>query len=351
MDDSIQITFVGDVSFGENYKGTPELLVRKGYQYPFEGIAPILHNTDCVIANLETPFTDLPTSPLSKAKKYTHWSSVVYGPAHLKGNNMFTFSLANNHSMDFGAPGMIQTLSVLQESGMHWFGAGMTGSEAAFPFFKTFTKPEFHLKVAVFGAFEYRESYEEKYSFYARKEVPGVNPLFPERIREQIKELKSVDPSIFVVVYPHWGANYSWRNEAQLAMAHELIDSGADIIIGHGAHAFQEIEFYQGKWILYSLGNFMFLSPGRYARMQWPPYSMAAKLTISGTDSARSTTISLYPINSDNQVTQYQVRALNESEFRAFSTLLFSRSAVGGEQDRNAEIKKDEFGYYLELNG
>jgi hypothetical protein len=349
--DSIDITFVGDVSFGENYKGTPELLVRKGYHYPFESIAPLLHGSDLVIANLETPITDLPTSPLGKVKKYTHWSSVVYAPVHLKSHNMLTFSLANNHSMDFGEQGLIQTLRVLRENGMQWFGAGMTAPEAALPFIETFTGHDFSLKIAVFGAFEFRESYEEKYSFYARNEAPGVNPLISEHIRDQIADLKSVDPSIFVVVYPHWGDNYSWRNEAQIVAAHELIDSGADIIIGHGAHAFQELEFYRGKWIFHSLGNFVFLSPGRYTKMQWHPYSMVARLTVSITDSHRSIRMQLYPIYSDNKVTDYQVRLLRQSEFNEFRALLLNRSVLGNTGERVVKTGRDEIGYYLEVQG
>jgi hypothetical protein len=90
-DAEISILFVGDTSFGENYPNTPELLVEKGYDYPLEKVAPLLADTDLVIANLETPITNLEGSPLQRMKAYIHHTDVELAPKFFKKYNLKTF--------------------------------------------------------------------------------------------------------------------------------------------------------------------------------------------------------------------------------------------------------------------
>ena len=93
-------------------------------------------------------------------------------------------------------------------------------------------------------------------------------------------QYKMANPDIFIVIYPHWGGNYKPVSDVQKAFAHNWIDAGADIVIGHGAHTIQEIEQYKGKWIFYNIGNFIFNALGRYSSTGAKPYSLMVKLII-----------------------------------------------------------------------
>ena len=154
----------------------------------------------------------------------------------------------------------------MEENGNKWFGAGLTEKEAAHPFIKSFSFGGKKLRLAVISAFEYRKRYAFKYNFYAKGDKGGVYRLSAKKIRKQIKKLKAMDPEIFVVIFPHWGENYRWKTDRQTTNAHQFINDGADLVIGHGGHSIQEIEKYKDNWIIYGLGNFVFLSPGRYTK-------------------------------------------------------------------------------------
>ena len=92
----------------------------------------------------------------------------------------------------------------------------------------------------------------------------AFNQIFPfiakeEEIIKTIKTVKSLNPDNFLIISLHWGEEYKLINSsAQQKLAHQLIEAGADLIIGHHPHVVQNIEKYQGKLIFYSLGNFIF---------------------------------------------------------------------------------------------
>ena len=80
-----------------------------------------------------------------------------------------------------------------------------------------------------------------------------------EEIIKAIKTVKSLNPDNFLIISLHWGEEYKLINSsAQQKFAHQVIEAGADLIIGHHPHVVQNIEKYQGKLIFYSLGNFIF---------------------------------------------------------------------------------------------
>ncbi|GAI55886.1 unnamed protein product [marine sediment metagenome] len=92
----------------------------------------------------------------------------------------------------------------------------------------------------------------------------AFNQIFPfitkeEEIIKTIKTVKSLNPDNFLIVSLHWGEEYKLINSpAQQKLAHQLIEAGTDLIIGHHPHVVQNIEKYLGKLIFYSLGNFIF---------------------------------------------------------------------------------------------
>ena len=93
-------------------------------------------------------------------------------------------------------------------------------------------------------------------------------------------------------------------SKKQQKRTQKLLDAGIDIIIGHGAHSIQKIERINGKWVLYNIGNFVFPSPGRYKKKKAYPYSLMVNLEGS--------TLKVYPIMTDNRVTNYKSHFLSK---------------------------------------
>lgn len=348
----LELLFLGDTSYGENYQGTEQLLETRGYEYPLRQVTPLLHSSDCVIANLETPITDRKRSPYEGDKSYLHWTHPERTPNTLAKYNITSFSLANNHIMDFGRAGLRQTLAVMDAKEMNWFGAGLNERQAKKPLVETFNTSSGPFKLAVLGAFAYRRRYDVNYNFYATNDSAGAWELAPEDMKQSIARVKQEHPDAFIVIYPHWGSNYEWSSNQQQNYGRKLIDAGADLVIGHGAHCLQEIESYKGKWIIYNLGNFVFLSPGRYKAEKAPPYSLAAQLIVAGDKKRRKKWLRLYPLQTNNKVNDYQPHLLNQSEFATFKSILYEQcnKKFPGVINNNLRAGEDQIGRYLELS-
>ena len=99
----------------------------------------------------------------------------------------------------------------------------------------------------------------------------------------------------------------------------------------------QEIEQYKSKWIIYSIGNFVFNSPGRYESNKVEPFSVIVRMELEGKDGV----LFLYPIFTDNIITNYKSRFVTEEEFAEISDTYMSSIDV--------EEGRDEFGSYFKL--
>lgn len=313
--DSLSILFLGDTYFGEAYQTNPKyndgvnVINEYGYDYFFENVKDILAQSDYTIANLETSLINK-TEALHDAKPYSHWSYGAKTCAYLIKYGINTVSLGNNHVMDYGLPGMMETLNLLDKYGLTYFGGGVNSSAASAPLVKSFMIDGKVFEMAVIGGFEYRASYDTLYSAYADSNSPGTNKLESDKIVSQVKQLKERNKDIFIVFFPHWGKNYKQAQDYQKEMARAIIDAGVDLIVGHGSHTVQEVEEYKGKQIIYNIGNFIFNAPGRYSSTGAKPYSIMAELIVtSGGKSLR-----LHPVYCNNLETDYQLRLLDEDE-------------------------------------
>ena len=347
------IALLGDTSFGENYQaeyeaaGRGNILIDQGYAYSLERFRSLLSACDLVIANLETPLTSLRHSALQGSKQYVHWSDVEATPLALGDLHVHAVSLANNHTMDQGAAGLQETLQSLARHGIASFGAGMHEDDATRPFVHHAQLGGGTRRLAVFGAFEVRRRYLLEYGFYAGPGLPGVASLRSAAVGERIRELKQQDPDTYVVVFPHWGQNYLWRTPKQTRLARELVEAGADLIVGHGAHMLGEIERVGDAWTVYSLGNFVFNSEGSYAEQDAPPYSLIAVLTFAAGSTGAPPSLRLYPILSDNSATRYQPRFLSHEEFEHATAVLLEHSPDTAGLRKNLRTGQDEFGPFL----
>lgn len=349
---SLHIIFAGDTYFGENYN-IPETLLSTGntpglYDKSIEGLSGLLLSADWTVVNLETPLTP-PLREAASGKGYIHWADPEKTAETLVRHGISSAGLANNHILDFGVQGLQATIRTLREWGIPFSGAGMNAEEAGRPLEKTFSRGGHTTSLLVFTGFEYRESYDEVFDFYATCDKAGVALLLPFRIAPAIQKARLENPDTLIVAYPHWGPNYRWRSKKQRDTAYSLIDAGADIVIGHGAHMFQEIERYKGKLIVYSLGNFVFNSPGRYNSKKWAhPYSLIARIVIPGSGCGPGGEIRLYPTLTDNLRTGYSSRFVTSDEFREVLALLEKKTTPAGMQSL-IEAGADGFGLYLRL--
>jgi glutathione synthase/RimK-type ligase-like ATP-grasp enzyme len=354
-DSALEILFLGDTSFGENYQqrleesGRENILKSEGYDYPLANMRTILSSADLVVANLETPITDIKNSPFADKKSYVHWTDTVKAPTHLLDHNIHVVSLANNHSFDYGHDGFVQTLDILEQEKIHYFGAGRNQQEASEPFMIEAIIGGLAFSCAIIGAFQESASYRRDYQAYAEGQKGGVNALNMGAVIKSIRAIKAYNPDTFVIIFPHWGYNYEWKSAAQIKEAKALIDNGADLILGHGAHMLQELESYKNKWTAFSIGNFMFNSPGRYEHYKAPPYGMIAKLIIKPQNGSHTLACRFYPIVTDNKTTRYQNTFVSDRQFNEVCQLLADKNSSTSTFIHSLARNKDEHGHYLEL--
>lgn len=347
----LSILFAGDTSFGENYqehrerRGAENILKSRGYGHSLLNFKSVLNRADLTIANLETPVTDLETSPFVGKKAYIHWSDVEETPEHLLQHKIGAVSLANNHAYDFGAEGLEQTLQVLENKGLICFGAGRDDSTAAEPLLVRADIGGQRVRIAIFAAYRAPSGAMRRYGLAAEADKVGLAVLDPGRIRDQIRILRADDPKLLAIAFPHWGANYAWRTDNQSRLADELLDAGVDLILGHGAHMLQEIERRNRCWVVFGLGNFVFNAPGRYKKLDAPPFSFLANLVIESGEEGLRFLLRLYPILTDNRKTRYQTRFVTSAEYRKVLYLLASRP----ERPDRMRSGRDDTGAYLEL--
>ena len=237
--------------------GSIQAVVRRNkynYDLLFEKVAPDLGAADITFANLETP-----VDHKAKISGYPKFNARPELLAALKRSGVDIVTIANNHVMDAGVEGLKRTLDNITTAGLFYTGAGKTKAEAG--------EIKYIMAKDLFAAFlAYTYSTNERLP--KRKEgEPGVNILRTDskadlaQAAEKVREARqSAD---IVVVSLHWGDEYkTLPTRWQRQVAAELIEAGADIILGHHPHVLQPIETYTAKdgrqgVIAFSLGNFI----------------------------------------------------------------------------------------------
>lgn len=166
--------------------------------------------------------------------------------------------LANNHVLDWGHGGLLETLTTLRAAGIHTAGAGRDEAEARAP---AVIEVRYKARVLVFALATEDSGVPRNWA--ATKDRAGVN-LLPdlsarsaETIVEQVRRVKHAGD--IVVLSIHWGGNWGFTIElAQRAFAHRLIDAGAvDVVHGHSSHHVKGVELYRDRPILYGCGDFL----------------------------------------------------------------------------------------------
>ncbi|MGC3969793.1 MAG: CapA family protein [Pirellulales bacterium] len=350
----VSILFGGDTGTGESYQeqyvreGGVNILVEKGYEHGIGQLSKLLAAADYRVINLETPLTALRDSPL-KAKDYLHYSDPVELPKLFAKFGPVAYSLANNHTLDQGPAGLDDTRAALQAADAGWFGGGENLPAAARPLVQKFRVGEQDVTLAVFGTFEYRRDYDEDYHFYAAADKPGTAAVDVPAVQRAIAKLRRHAPGAYVVYFVHWGGNYSWKNDEQTKTAAALREAGVDLVMGHGAHALQEVTHDGRGWTFFSIGNLLFNTRGRYKDHNATPYSLPLVLELAPAAAGPKATIKAYPILSDNQLTGYQPRFVTEEEAAELEKLLAEKGGWSEEVRVKVKRSQDDVGAYFEF--
>ncbi len=239
-DGVLRIAFVGDIMLD----GGPGHLVSIGKD-PFAPCATILADADLVVGNLECV---LGHEGERQLKPY------VFRGADRSCEFLVKYfdalSLANNHTLDFGPAGLVETLRRLDAAGIPSFGAGATPAAAR----KPLVIEREGRRVALLG---FNEFYREDYA--VSDERAGNNPLEAEALLADIARSRGELGCDIVIPFLHWGEEGEPAPRAdQRLLARRCVDAGASAVIGCHPHVTQSVETLSGAPVVYSLGNFVF---------------------------------------------------------------------------------------------
>ncbi len=216
------------------------------FNFPFLKISDTLRGADFVFANLEGPISN-------GGKNQGSVYSFRADPKVIDGlvfANFGVLSLANNHIWDYGQSALLDTFKNLKNAGILYVGAGENSAKANELAIK-------EVRGNKIGFLAYTDLYPK--SFEAGKNYPGISNFDLKNILNKISQAKASSTVDFLLVSLHWGDEYAdVPTDKQKEIARQLIDAGADIIIGHHPHVVQQFESYKNGLIFYSLGNFVF---------------------------------------------------------------------------------------------
>ena len=194
------------------------------YSYFFKNVKSIFDKDDLTVVNLEGTFT---TYNVKKEKAFNFKGDPDYVNI-LKEGSVEAVNIANNHSHDYEEQGYIDTKKVLEEANVSYCGNS-----------SYYIKDINGIKVGMFGLMDINS---ERYT----------------DVKKAIKHLQNESCDL-IIANMHWGIEKDYnQNSAQIKLGHYMIDNGVDLVIGTHPHVIQGIEKYNGKYIIYSLANFVF---------------------------------------------------------------------------------------------
>lgn len=227
----------------------------------FDSVEDIRHFTqksDFFIVNLETSVSndyELPTDLVSPVFRCKPEKLEI-----LQYADVDIVNLANNHMKDNGVQNIPTTIDHVKGYDLLYYGAGENIEEAC----NAVIVEKYGIKIGILG---YNDSDVVPASSFATENQPGTCKMDIERLQYDIEKLQ---PQVnYVIVTMHSGTEYVHKsNKRQQDFARSAIDFGANIVIGHHPHTVQEVEKYNDKYIVYSLGNFIFDQPWEYTKQQ-----------------------------------------------------------------------------------
>lgn len=251
---NIRLAFVGDIMLDRGV----EYMVNKNfagdYKQLFAKVQDQLQSYNLLFANLEGPVSDK-GSDIGGLYSFRMEPKVI---SALKEVGFDVFSLANNHTFNWGAIAFTDTLRQLLEAGIAYTGGGFDGQEAYVEKVLDIGK----IKIAFLAFSEFRAG-----GVISSSTNSGIALISEKEIKENVSRAR-LNNDLVIVSY-HFGEEYQIEpNNYQRKYAKLAIDAGADLIIGHHPHVVQTLEQYKNTYMIYSLGNFIFDQNFSAATMQ-----------------------------------------------------------------------------------
>ncbi|MFL5349617.1 MAG: CapA family protein [Hyalangium sp.] len=257
----VTLVIGGDVTVGHHYEEYFDQQVSIGrtreemFAYGFKEVKAVADSGDLFLVNLECPFTD----SADKLPKNFNFRARPELVNTLLAGGVDVVSLANNHMMDYGPQGLVDTLMTLEQAKIPHFGAGRTLAEARRPAILTVGG----IRFAFLGYFFLGDRNIEPPQVYATETTPGVAGHYSDvdamekMLREDILAAKA--QADVVLPFFHWGVESTYTPlPYQIRLAHAAIEAGAAGVLGSHPHVLQAMELHQGAPAIYSMGNFVF---------------------------------------------------------------------------------------------
>ena len=243
----MRIALMGDVMLGRlvNRRLRGEEAV-----YVWGDVLPLLAAADLRFANLECVLAD-GGSPWPG--KVFHFRSDAKNVASLEVAGIDVVSLANNHTLDYGPDAFREMLPLLDAHGILHAGAGLDAAAAQ------------RVAIATVGGTDvgFLAFTDNEPDWAAGADSPGIFYTTTELADPRTSGLLGLVSQVrgevgFLVVSAHWGPNWGRAVPPDhAALAHALVDAGADAVFGHSAHIFRGVEVYRGRPVVYSAGDFI----------------------------------------------------------------------------------------------
>ncbi|MCS6289092.1 MAG: CapA family protein [Nitrospira sp.] len=324
----MRLALTGDVMLGrmvdehmiQNRSLRPEAL--------WGDILPVMLKADCRLINLECVISSQGEA-WHPATKAFHFRAHPRAVDVLRAARIDGVTLANNHVLDYGPDALLDCVNLLDRAGIKRTGAGAMLEEALAP--AVFALPE--ASVAVLSLTDNEPEWE------ATSRKPGVNYVayndrglvepYQSRTAQVLSSARR--QAELVIVSAHVGPNWGAPSRAMKALAHQLLDMGADLYWGHSNHAPQGIELYRGKAIVYSAGDF--IDDYMVDRDERNDLSFLFMLDV---EKGRVRRISLHPVRIEDlgvrrakdEEWQFLARSM-QAKCRAFGTFMGIEGQIG----------------------
>lgn len=300
---TLTVTFAGDCTLGTDVNFSSDTSFNTKYEavddpsYFLANVADIFKNDDLTVVNMEGTLT---TSSTRQDKTFAFKGPADYAQILVKGN-VETASLANNHSRDYGEQSYTDTISALENAGIGTFG-----------YDRIDYREVNGVKVALIGTYELAKHLD-----------------IQDELKQNIKTAKENGAQL-VAVYFHWGTEKETvPDETQIQLGHIAVDEGADLVIGSHPHVIQGYEKYNGRYIVYSLGNFCFGGNPNPSDKDCMIFQQT--FTVTGNDVATDDNINVIPcsISSASNSNNYQpTPATGDEKTRIEAKIKKSRDSI-----------------------
>ena len=273
-DGSILLTmsFTGDFTIGENVQHNGKSIFEKEFEkqdenihFPLRNVKDLLLADDLTMINFEGTLTTAGRNPEKKNNDFLFRAAPAFVDM-LPAGGVDTVSLENNHVLDMGEEGLQETKDTLLSAGIPYASEG--------------DPAVFYVKGVKVGSLAYQT-------------FGGRHDEIIQKLPGDIGALRAEGCQVVIVSY-HWGAELDYYpNDNQVRLGRATVDAGADLVIGHHSHRINPIEYYNGKYICYSLGNFSFAGNSKPSDMA--SYIFQIRIRVKDGE-ATSEAIKLIPI-------------------------------------------------------